>query len=103
MKAIRILQNHADAELNQHCAVSAGPYLEAIDELKKLQEFARKTIRHICWNEPTLDGGTLQDLSEKLGLIEPCKATEKDVDPEFDDFEVGDTIYKFTDILKGGG
>ena len=27
-------------------------------------------------------------------------ATESDVDPEIDDYEVGDEIFKFTDILK---
>ena len=69
-------------------------------ETEKLKEFARVIIREYCWNFGEPDGCTIQDLAENLGLIEPHIATEKDVDAESDDYEVGDTIFKFTDILK---
>lgn len=76
--------------------------LERIDAEKKvLSEFAREIIRDYCWNLGDPDGGTVQDLAEKLGLIEPCTATEEDIISEFDEYAVGDTIFKFTDILKG--
>jgi len=68
---------------------------------EKLKEFARYIIKTECWFLSEQDGGTIQDLAEKLGLIESCIATEQDVDAEFDDYEVGDTIYKFTKTLKG--
>ena len=71
---------------------------EALNE--KLKAFARKIIADYCWACGDPDGGSIQELAEKLGLIEPHVATEEDVDPEFDDYEVGDTIYKFTDVLK---
>ena len=69
-------------------------------ENDKLKEFARSVIRDVCWNLCVDDGGDIQELAEKLGLIEPFIATEKDIN-EFSELEVGDTIYKFTSILKG--
>lgn len=68
-------------------------------ELDKLKEFARKIIKDECWDMQEPDGGDTQDLAEKLSLIKPTTATAEDVD-DFSDFEVGDTIFKFTDILK---
>ena len=69
---------------------------------EKLKEFVQYIIKTECWGIYDHDGYNLQEKAEELGLIYPCIATKEDVDPEFDDFEVGDTIYKFTDILKGG-
>ncbi len=46
-----------------------------------------------------LDGGTVQDLAERLGLIYETKATEADADSE-SDFDVGDPIFHFTKILE---
>ena len=71
------------------------------DENKQLKEFARKTIQAECWGCVPLDGFEIQDLAEKLGLIQEHGATESDVDEE-SDFEVGDIIYKFTDFMKDG-
>ncbi len=73
--------------------------LEAENE--KLKKFAREIIKDYCWNHGDPDGGDVQDLAENLGLIKSRIATEKDVDPEWDDYEVGDTIFVFSDILKG--
>ena len=67
-------------------------------ENEKLKEFARDTIRDLCWDSNG-DGMTIQDQAEELGLIVPHVATEEDVDPEYSDFSVGDTIYKFSDWL----
>ena len=70
-------------------------------ENEKLKKFARAIIKEVCWGYEELpDGGSTQDLAEKLGLIKSFVAGEDDVNPEFDDFEVGDTIYRFADILK---
>lgn len=69
-------------------------------ELTSLKEFARHVIKTGCWNflDFEQDGCELKDLAEKLGLIESCIVTAED---DYEDFDVGDTIYKFTDILKG--
>ena len=67
------------------------------EQIKKLKEFARSVIRTECWAYP--NGGEIQDLAERLGLIKPHVATEADVD-DYTDYEVGETIYKFTEILK---
>ncbi len=69
-------------------------------KLEKLKEFARFVIKVECWSIYDQDGGDLQELAEKLGLIEPHIATEEDL-RVFEDYEVGDKIYKFSDILKG--
>ena len=71
------------------------------DELKSLKEFGRFVIKDMCFGCDLLDGGDIQEVADKLGLIKPVEATEDDVDEE-SDFEVGDIIYKFTDTLKGG-
>ena len=68
-------------------------------ELAILKEFVRHVIKVHCWGIEEIDGGDTQDKALELGLIEAHIATEEDVDPEFD--EVGDTIYRFSDILKG--
>ena len=70
-------------------------------ELAPLKEFARHKIMEICWGYET-DGCELQELAEKLGLVVPHIATEVDVDDE-SDYEVGDRIFVFSDILKGNG
>ena len=64
-----------------------------------LKNFARFVIKQECWGYD-VDGAEIQELAEKLGLIKEHVATEDDVD-EFTDFEVGDKIYKFADVLKG--
>ena len=69
-------------------------------ELEQLKEFARSVIRQECWAIEPLDGAEIQDLAERLGLIIPCVATEADVDEECE-YEVGDRIYKFSNVLKG--
>ena len=79
------------------CLIEERDQLRA--ETKPLKEFARKMIEDVCWDLLEPDGGDMQEVAEKLGLIKSTKATEEDIDEE-SDFEVGDTIYKFTDILK---
>ena len=70
-------------------------------ENKNLKEFARHVIETECWSLYEQDGCELQELAEKLGLIKSQIATENDIDDE-SDFEIGDKIYKFTEVLKGG-
>jgi len=69
---------------------------EAEQRERVLQEFARHVIKTECW---AVDGAEIQDLAERLGLIVPHVATAEDVDIDFDDFEVGDTIFKFSEAL----
>lgn len=65
-----------------------------------LREFARRMIADYCWDYSTEpDGGEVQDVAERLGLIEPHVATEADCKENLD-FELGDTIYKFADWLN---
>ena len=71
-------------------------------DIENLKEFARYIIKVECWSIYDQDGGDIQELAEKLGLIKKHIATEADVNPDVDDFEVGDTIYKFSDVLEGG-
>jgi hypothetical protein len=71
-------------------------------ERGKLAIFARHTIRTECWDcwdcQPGIDGGDVQDMAHKLGLIEPYTATEADA-AVMDNVSAGDTIYKFADWL----
>jgi hypothetical protein len=72
---------------------------QGADEVKVLREFARDIIADYCWGysrEP--DGGDVQELAEKLGLIVPHIATAEDAEDQAE-FEPGDTIYKFADWL----
>ncbi len=92
------------AEFNKKCVKD---YTQAITEIERLQaelealkKFARHVIRIECWSICDQDGGDIQELSEKLGLIELHIATKEDVDDE-SDFDVGDEIYKFSQALKG--
>ena len=62
------------------------------------KEFIRHVIKVHCWGIE-IDGGDAQDKALELELIEAHIVTEDD--PERDDFGVGDTIYRFSDILKG--
>lgn len=69
------------------------------EKIAKLVKFCREFISVECWGyQPEIDGGDVQELAEKCGLIESHIATEEDVD-EADSFEVGEKIYRFTDIL----
>lgn len=74
----------------------------AKNETEKLKRFAREIIKDYCWGLQIdgPDSRSIQDLAKKHGLLAPHIATEEDVGPEWDDCEVGDTIFKFTDILK---
>jgi hypothetical protein len=73
---------------------------EVTPEETALREFARTIIADYCWGytrEP--DGGDVQELAEKLGLIVPHIATAEEAATN-DDFETGDTIYKFAEWLE---
>ena len=68
-------------------------------ELKSLKEFARRVIEIEFRSMFDPDGGDIQDLAEKTGLIQQHIATEDDID-DSSDFEVGDTIFKFSEFMK---
>ncbi len=87
-------------ELNQGIIDRDSAVFKKIRELTALQKFARHVIRQECWGVyDELDGLEIQDLAEKLGLIAKHTATKEDID-EDSGYEVGDIIYKFTDVLK---
>jgi hypothetical protein len=73
-------------------------YEKLTDDNEKLKEFIRKVIKEYCWAIEDSDPLDLQELAEKLGLIVPCIATEDHVTDE-SDFEVGDAIFTWSDIL----
>lgn len=85
------------------CTISA-----LLEQHVAVKEFAREIIMEYCWDLPhpdhgvksDPDGGTIQDLAIKFGLIAPHIATAEDVDKEFDDYGIGDTIVKFTPALQ---
>lgn len=68
-------------------------------DIENMKEFIRDVISEVCWGFNISDGGNIQELAEKYGFIYETKATQDDVSEE-SDFEVGDTIYKFTDLLS---
>jgi len=69
-------------------------------ENEKLKEFARYIIRQECWAYQDLDGYEVEELAEKLGLIVKHIATKEDVN-EQSDYEVGDSIFVFSEEMKG--
>ena len=79
--------------------MTKDPNTLADTELVSLKEFARKVISKECWAYDNMDGLDIQCLAEKLGLVKQHAATKDDVVEE-SDFEVGDPIYKFTEVLK---
>jgi len=69
------------------------------EQIAKLKRFVKEIIRH-AWDAGDLDGGEIQDLAEKLGLIR-----SEPFDPEVHkvsdyDGDVGDPIYVLEDWLK---
>jgi len=64
-----------------------------------LREFTKRMIKDYCWGYGDPDGGEMQDVAEKLGLLVPTIATEEDAADQAE-FEPGDTIYKFADWLR---
>lgn len=68
-------------------------------QLLALRKFARSVIEDYCWGCGEPDGGDVQELATKLGLLKECVATKEDAELN-PDFEEGDTIYKFADWLK---
>jgi len=65
--------------------------------IEQLKKFAREIIQEECWGQ-VCDGLEIQERAEKCGLIRPTQATSEDSGEDFE-IEIGDTIYKFTDIL----
>lgn len=91
----------------EKCGRIAGTYaIYNVKDIKSLQsqlhplkEFVHKVIQAECWGDVPLDGFEIQELAEKLGLIESRFATEED-ETEFSDFVAGDKIFTYSDILK---
>jgi len=73
------------------------------DEIAKLVGFARWVIREGCFEGGDLDGGSIQDKAEALGLIveEPYdKEKHGGHVSEMFDVDEGDKIYAFVGWLK---
>ena len=88
---------HADCDKQLTEAEDKVIQLSAENEC--LKDFTRYVIRQECWGMCDLDGGKIQDKAEKLGIIAPHVVTKEEVDDE-SYFAVGDTIFKFSDMLK---
>lgn len=74
------------------------------DENERLKKFARPVIEQECWSIFDQDGGDIEEWAEKSGLIIRHTVTEKDIvvhitDEEYD-YDVGDTLFVFSDVLK---
>lgn len=71
-------------------------------ENEPLKQFARQMIKSYCWDLITPDSADMKELASKLGLIKAEVVSEKDIieGNVSDDFEAGDTIYRFTDIME---
>ena len=70
-----------------------------------LKVFIREFVSVECWNlPPEVDGGDVQEVAEKMGIIVPVKATQQQTDDLNEehgiDLEEGDTIYNWSDLMK---
>lgn len=98
------------AEYKKFIAAHTQPLLDKLTALEKdkavLAEFARHMICKYAWSYGDVDGGDVQDVAEKLGLITSFEITEDNIgsigDPEFMEVtpEIGSLWYQFTDLLK---
>ncbi len=86
---------------------SKEPNKKLFVQLAKFSEFV---IHECCFghtdaitwlNSEGIDGGDLQEVAEKLGIIHAEVATKKDAEDSGYEFDEGDTIYRFNpEILK---
>ena len=79
-----------------------SPKTVDIDGLAKLKEFARWVINQECFAND-IDGASIQEKAEELGLIKLDNVTAEDVETHdyYTKEDIGDlSIYRFTDILE---
>ena len=74
-------------------------------ENAKLKAFIREFVSVECWGYiPEVDGGDVQEVAEKMGIIVPVKATQQQTDDLNEehgiDLEEGDVIYNWSDLMK---
>ena len=74
-------------------------------ENAKLKAFVREFISVECWGYmPEVDGGTVQEVAEKMGIIMPAKATQEDAhrlnEIHGTDMVEGDVFYRWPDWMK---
>lgn len=94
---------NAIEELTRHVFNGVATIERLSKDNERLKEFARKVIEGVCWDFNALDGGDVQELAEKLGLIVPATATAEDIEKfDLECCDVGDTFYKFTPELAEG-
>jgi hypothetical protein len=74
----------------------------ALREDRAAREFARWAIRNTAWQGGSLDGGDVQEMAEKLGIIERRTATVENKDQwQFIDYVApGDWFYVLADWIK---
>jgi hypothetical protein len=72
------------------------------EKLRKAKEFSRWIIANYVWQGGAPDGGEVQEVAEKLGIIEPEYATpdNRALWQHIDYCEVGDRFYVFADWVK---
>lgn len=64
-----------------------------------MREFCRRIIADYCFGYGEPDGGDIQDIAARLGLIISAKATADDVASGME-CDVGDEIFRFADWLQ---
>ncbi len=70
----------------------------------KLKAFVREFVSVECWGYiPEVDGGDVQEVAEKMGIVVPVKATQQqadDLNKEHGiDLEEGDFICQWADWM----
>ena len=89
---------------NHLLAVATDKQRDLDAEIVKLKAFIREFVSVECWGYiPEVDGGDVQEVAEKMGIIVPVKATQQQADDLNEehgiDLEAGDTIYQWADWM----
>lgn len=66
-----------------------------INEIERLRQFAEFVIRESCWRGCDLDGGSVQDKAEALGLLRKESYSQERHGEAEGCFEPGDDIFVF--------
>lgn len=74
----------------------------ALEKDRAAREFTRWVIRNTAWQGGNLDGGDVQEMAEKLGIVERQTATAENRNEwQFIDYcAVGDAFYVFSEWIK---
>lgn len=90
-----------DMQEERNAARALLAYAEQQKVIEGIKEFAKWALREGSWEGCSLDGGDVQDIAHKLGLISSHRATEanKHIWEPFENTEEGDEFFIFTSAL----